>query len=820
MYYSILLSILFKIIISTNINNFFPLQKSFFKTIIEINAENEESVKVALRRYLKTFKNFNESSFNDCVLRLFEQKNGIENFLHLLSYSGKDLSDLGQESACIKHNFSYYILSYNYNISLNNNLTNIFKFLENNNFYTGLCLFEECNAFLNEFFNNTYSDGLIYNTKIQQIFYSKDERCKDNLKFCKYEPYYTLTNNGIYSEWLTEKEKSKYKIFFTFLIIIIVILCIEIFISLFIYCAYNLFNNSKDLVNELYEESDLEDDEENTDEEPNEKVLYSNSSSSKEKKNETFQQKLIKTLYKYFSFFTNIIILTMRKSNFYNNKNLDTIIKLRILSLLLISFSTNFDVYVKFPSKGFYNDFLYKSIYFTFLKFASFGLDMYICLDGFEVMYKLMNYFKKNFYDKGKKTISFLGILKFYLFSLYKIIGYIFIFFIVHYFNRYYIYIHNGGTLFSYYSNNINNNINLFQIFNSKYILLSYFLIIQNYDKEFLLSSKMSLLFINEFYAFTLLLIIFYIGNIIKSKIYDYIILLYVFISYLLSYLLDQLKNNQNETKYTYNIIIRNIALIKFPHVLFNHYLFGAFTGLICFYLKDSISKNSMMNDPDKCPFHFCLKAIYLFDYLVQKCRKFWIFLSFLIQFMICISFTMIINININNEQKEIFPLDFSTSLKIFYYYESGLFILTFCFNTILFFANNSDEKNYENYSLLNLIYQINFSYVNTIYLMMYSYYCYFGFQLKLTYQNLWLITFGLFIFFCLENVIITIILIMPFKIIFKILLNKILVINPDTSTPEDIKYRVIEKKFNNSGLSNEFIDEEDDVDYDKNDKK
>ena len=50
MYYSIILSILFKIIISTDISNFFPLQKSFFKTIIEINAENEESIKVALRR--------------------------------------------------------------------------------------------------------------------------------------------------------------------------------------------------------------------------------------------------------------------------------------------------------------------------------------------------------------------------------------------------------------------------------------------------------------------------------------------------------------------------------------------------------------------------------------------------------------------------------------------------------------------------------------------------------------------------------------------------------------------------------------------------
>ena len=167
----------------------------------------------------------------------------------------------------------------------------------------------------------------------------------------------------------------------------------------------------------------------------------------------------------------------MRKSKFYNNKNMETIIKLKVGTLLLITFSTNFDVYVKLPSKEYYNDFLYKKFYFIFLKFASFGLDMYICLDGFEVMYKLMNYFKKNFYDKGNKTISFFGIIKFYLFSAYKVIGYIIIFFIVNYFNRYYIYMHNDGTLFSYYSNNIiNNKKSVFQIFNP--ILCLYFIFI------------------------------------------------------------------------------------------------------------------------------------------------------------------------------------------------------------------------------------------------------------------------------------------------------------------------------------------------------
>ena len=102
----------------------------------------------------------------------------------------------------------------------------------------------------------------------------------------------------------------------------------------------------------------------------------------------------------------------------------------------------------------------------------------------------------------------------------------------------------------------------------------------------------------------------------------------------------------------------------------------------------------------------------------------------------------------------------------------------------------------------------------------MYSYYCYFRFQLKLTYQNLWLITLGLFIFFCLENLILTIIFVMPFKIIFKTLLDKYIVLNPRSLSIEEIKCKGLDKRINNSGLSNQFMNsyEDDELDGDKND--
>ena len=222
-----------------------------------------------------------------------------------------------------------------------------------------------------------------------------------------------------------------------------------------------------------------------------------------------------------------------------------------------------------------------------------------------------------------------------------------------------------------------------------------------------------------------------------------------------------------------------------------------------------------MVNEPDKCPFNFCLNIIELFEYLVQRGRKIWIAFSFIIQFMVCISFTIIINTSENDKV----PLKLNTPLKIFYYYESGLFVFTFCFNTVLFFAND-DGKNYDNHNLLNLFSQISFSYVNTVYLMMYSYYIFFGFQLKLTYQNLWLVTSGLFIFFSLENLIITIIFIMPFKIFLKTILDKYIVINPNSLSIEDIKNKE-NKRINISGFSNEYINniEDDDLDYDKNEK-
>ena len=802
-----LLFISFKYIISNPQNKIIKLKKKFMKAMINQNQNDkdyQDLINDDLLGFFGSFPNFDRNNQKDVDLynyctnngSLFDIHEGVQTFLRFVAYSGNELSDLGQELSCVKNNFSYYLFSYNY-ISDEDEL--VYNFLEKNNFYTGICLYNNCLNLFHKVFDN-YEDEAIKDIKIYQINNEDNYKlndCENNLEQCNYLPYYTLNDSGIFDKTLTLNEKSKYQLFYILIIIIIVILCIEIIISIIIYCRYNSNNYTKNFTGQLYEESDIDYGDDENSEDENEEIILSDTSSSKRLQKHSNLQKLIIFLYKYFSFFTKVLVLSMRKSKYYNNKSMKIIINLRVISLLLITLSTNFDVYIKNPSKGLYDNYFFEVIYFIFLKIASFGLDIYICLDGFEVMYKLMNFYKKNCYEKNNEKLGFKGILKFYLFSIYKIIGYIILFFIVNYFSRYYVYMHKGdfSTFYSYYSMNFNNN-NDFGIFNPKYSILGY-LFAKNIDDKFLKNYRISLLFINEFYVFTFFIIIFYFCDILKSKKYDIIIFVCVFASFVLSYPLCAIRDDSKV--YTYHIIVRSISLVKFPFIFMNHYFLGAFTGLICFYLKESTINNSMTDDPDKCPFKFILSFIEYFGFLFQK-RKILLFISYFIQFLICIVFNILFYFN-----DEIILMELVTSLKIIYYYEAGLFILIFCFNIIIYFADEIEAKNTYNYSLINLINQINFSYVNTIYLMVYSYYCYFGFQLKFNYQNLILISLGLFLFFCVENIVITILFIMPFKIIFKSLLDNYIDIRRDIRTMNTINETIHDHRINNSGLSNEL---------------
>ena len=796
---------LFLYLISFKINSIYNYETNFNLEILKNNKDKTEEIRKSFKNYLSEIflKEINQSKFDKCFDESMKRKNGLEYFLYSLSYTGKVFADLGNEYMCIEQNFTYFLLSYDINFEETSNYNyKILQFFEKNNMYAGICLPNQCGDLLRDLFNN--NTNIFVNTKIKQMNNNSKNCYEDNI--CESEPYFSLNENGQFDKNITLKEKIKYYAFKVLYIASIVIICFKIFISILFALIPNAFNKGNILDKKLYEGTDYgdEEDEEGTEEEIIEKVIYNNPSFSRVKI-ESCYEKLMKILYKYISIWTNLLVLTLRKSVFYNNKNLEIIYRIKIFCLILITFSTNLDVYIQLPSRGFFEESFCNKIYFFFIKFSSFGLDMYICLEGFETLFKFMSYYKKNFFDAGKKTLSFKGFIKFYLFSLYKIISFIIIFFGGIYLSRYYIYMHYGGKLYSYYANNLNNE-NILDVFNPKNNILSYFFKKGNNYDNFLFKSKMPLLFINEFCFFTIIMLIFYIGIRLKSKIYEIFILFLLLISFGSSYLCSFLYQNNNEEEiYAYKKITQNISLIKYPHIFFNHYLLGALAGVICFYLRDfATNNNSMVSEQENCPFTTLLWFIEFIDYINQKGRKIAIFILVFIQILISFFYTISLHLQNRNKEKKdyIISLNFNQYIKVIYFYESGIFIFCFCFITILLFTKNLDKKDFDNYSISNLIFQISFSFVNTVFLLMYTFYCYYEIQLKLTYQNLWLSTFGLFFIFCIENLVITILIIMPLKMfIKKIIIEKIII---NSNEIQEFRYRSY-NTLNNDTLLNKF---------------
>ena len=714
-------------------NNLKIIIKNFFNL-----KDEEEELPDIIMEFVNNYTNIKGdlfTEFQECLKDLTEgEKYGVKNFLSMIGFSGKGLSDLGLIEECVNNDLLYYLVTYEYtNESFVGFVdeTDILYFFQQKTFYTGLCLSQTCNRVLNFLFNETV-DSKFYDFIKREMYVEKakiyDVRKSNHTK----DPTPTYENNGAYNAEKTKNEKSKFNIFKISRIIVITILSIQFFISVIFNLCYKPYKKASQLRSEIEKEE--------KEEFPQE---------FEEKKNEAFN---------------NIKILLQKKNQYYNSNNLEIITFIRIICMVLITFINNFEVLIKIPSKDFFYEDFYKKYTFIILKFASFGVDMWICLDGFESMYKLISYYKKYVFSKNKSTISFGGILSFYLYSFYKIIAFAILFFLVNYFNKYFIYYKSDGALFEYYSNHIYNDkldtkelllflIPGYSFYYSYYLKCSIF--------EDLIISKFSLLIINEFQIYTIFIIIFYISNLLKSDIFDYLIIIINTILYLLNFWICQFKDGEN-TYYSYKLVLDNFLTIRYPHIIFNYFFLGAMAALTCFYFQDSFSSNSITNSEEKYPFTFCYSIIKIFNYLNQNGKFIWIIIILILQIIICFSFNIIIKINNN-----CIYIPFNTAEKMILCYETGIFLLLFCFLLIFFnFNRNENENESEDHSsLLILMERTNFSFLFTINLLLYSYYCIFNFQLKLNYQNLWIITFGLFLFVCFENLIFTLAFVFLFKI-------------------------------------------------------
>ena len=719
-----------------------------------------EELFVSINKFTNLGKANKGSELLTCVNELRGEKKNKPIYLNILAYSGKDISDLGLEDECLRDNLSYFLIVYGLSKELFwkfKTQNNSFMFFQQNTFFTGICLPKECTHILKFIFNETVNSVFYsYLKSFHNILSARVYEVGSLNKTSKRDATLSYDNDGKYNEEKTENERKRYLVFNIFFYFVIAMLLFQLLVGIIFYYFCRTVDKTREFKKEIeIEENDFDDTEEVSGQ------LFEDLNQKEEKRIKSCDNAFSRFLHSYFSLFKNIKILLKKKNKYYDSTNLGVITAFRIIAMILMTFINNFEALIKIPSKLFFYETNYTNYTTVFLKLTSFSVDVWICLDGFEMMYKLITFYKKYIYrNKDNKCFPYLCI--FFLYSLYKIFSFFIVFFLVNYMSKYLINSLTDNTLFEYYSNHIyNSNLNDTILF--KYLIPGYSLYSSYKDKSSIFDnlyiSKFSLLIINEFYAFILVLFLFYFSILFKSIIFDYIILALNFGLYFSNFWIEQLKENQY---YSYKLVIDNFFTTRYPHIIYILFFLGAMSALICFYYKDSFLSDSICNEQNKYPFRFCYKCIRFFDFLLQKGRKLWVFIFFLIQIAISLSFYFLV---INNEGHIYMP--WGISQKIVAYYESGVFVFLFCIITILiiFIRSENETKERNKSTFVNFIERTNFVFFHTINLFMYTFYCFFNFQVKYNIQNLFIVAFGLFFFVFFVNAIITLAFVLPLKV-------------------------------------------------------
>ena len=173
----------------------------------------------SIYQFFKNFTNFSyiTPDLNYCLGNLSKNDLG-----YMYIYSGKGIAEPGLELECnLLDNFTYFFLTYKYtNLSFGNE-SQIYQFIQQKSFYTGICIANYCKNFVEKILNQS---------KNAKFFsYLKKEWFIDEIKY--------HSNNN-----------TNDKIILLIIIIIISIIFIQILFSFLYNCIYSTEQNEKNIV--------------------------------------------------------------------------------------------------------------------------------------------------------------------------------------------------------------------------------------------------------------------------------------------------------------------------------------------------------------------------------------------------------------------------------------------------------------------------------------------------------------------------------------------------------------------------------------------
>ena len=735
--------------------------------------QNEDSI---YHKLIDASKQFFEERLNQtlesdtCYQFLMSDETKTKTILrNIFEYSGEEISDLGNEAECDKLKYQYYIFIYTFynftssSFEFNDTKKNELFSLVNSdiNFYTGLCLPNECSALLSKGFNQSIISNSLLQTYFNESlniksmkYVAKDDKNNIETRYSSHNAYFLLVGIPIL-------------IYLGFQVISAIVL--ELFIK-----------SSEDKIKQVKLESEKKETRKRSQSrrrasttksvpknENNDDLLFTQTyyNTSLSITSDINKKGLCYKIINFFSLTTNIKTLSDTKNSLYNEKNLKILSLVKTILLYFLVYNHNWYSTTKYPNKDFFNDKFYKSYWFSTIKITCFSADCFVALDAFTMMFKLMNFMKKYHFEKSEK-LSYV-LFKFFLLSIPKVLLFIANFYVLHFFIPNFSNLFDLGTWHQFYIKTIVNEKECEK--NQELIFIPFYLAYFDFFKEtkntFNNCFRFVNVFLNEFYIFIIFLILFYVMNKIQSKIFDKIIAILVVLGTILSFLSFQLGFAIEPKQYNFFMILGQNLTLKLPHLFVNTYMLGAFTGLIYFYYLDVVSNRALTTEQTYIPFSFCFGLMKFFDSfsIVMKC------IFIIITIFIQILFSMTYNI-IRPSSSLSFTVE--PWMKYLDEYDKQIFLLFFLMMTLLLMISSKDSiiRNIASFHIFNFISRIGFSIFSSLDSIIYLCYVFINFQNSMTYQNMLFISIGEFAIIIFICGLVTIIFELPLRMFIKYL--------------------------------------------------
>ena len=687
-----------------------------------------------------------------------------EDFENIIKYSGKSYPDFGDEEGCIRNDMAFFLFCIHFNINNSFNYEGKFTllpFISSGYSFYGLCIKKEpeCLSLPEDLKSFISNDPIMKNIYHLQTFINSNDIKIENEEKSKKVTVYNILS---------------------FLFGIYVIL--RIIISII---GMRVFKEKDKIRNPSSSSSDEEEEEE---EEENKKNKNNKSNINSEKaensqllieKNDIINNisnkqkyKLFYFVYRFCSFKHGYENLFKYKSYLFNETDLYIILFFRAFSIISKTCYMNLIAIVFTPSKEINNTIFFDTLFMAFIKYTSFSDIIFILTESIIMSYKLMSFIRK-YTEKGKEP-SFKLFINFFLRIIPSFITVFNIFFSFYFFIREQMLLSSPEkfykrTRLQHFLNNIidcqscvNNNYNLFPF----YMQYQNFKEISSQNKE---CFQFMIIMMNMFYCYLFVLIITYLSFKLKSKKYDYLIILIFLINYLLPNNLS-CKSISN-LHININLLLGETCSTNFTHLFINYYFLGFLIGLALFYNNDITHENSLQNSSIYKPFHF-LQDIIGFIYLRSNKINLLIYaLTIIIQVILSISFFFYTKRSLveNLDEKKLDNID-----NFIYLNEKSVFAIMFglMLITLYTFKNESVLKGFCNNIFIVVLNRIGYGYYSIIETIINQLYSFAELEIQLNPTNIIYILYGIIFFLILDNVILVLLYEIPAKILTKQILQ------------------------------------------------